>query len=390
MHRTSFRLLIALLFSALSSQSVLADGRPFVISSSSLPPAQPSTADAPAESSGEANLIERLKQMVVLDYLRSALGGRFQEYAPQVTLEFAEGYILDYKVNRKDAGGAPATAGGVPYLELSGHLDVEGLNRFIRLNETKARGSASLRPVFVISSEVPGLSYAPGNTGAVARQSTLGVTFFQNLGKVFRKFNTELGLVGDRSLLLTAPAEGPSQVADLKDYASIGGFNSVVWVHLLTCRSPGCGMKAEIHTYNLSQGRRLFVQSAPLKVSVSDLNDSAKVEAAVEPLIRDYATKFEESVSKGTLFSTSYRLVVKNVDQYRSYKKLKMALAKLEYLVQAVPKRVKANEAEFQVLSPLSGRELAQRLQSTAFQGFQLTASSADNSQVDMRYMSKN
>lgn len=373
------RLLLLFVMAVAIPRELAADGRPFVISSSSLPP------DANAEApSDEASRIERLKQMVVLDYLRSALGNRFQEYAPQVNSEFSEGYILDYKVSRKEA-----TPGAAPSLELTGHLDTEGLNRWVRLNETKARGSASLRPVFVLSSEVPGLTYAPGNSGNSARTTPIGQVFYGELAKVFRKFNTELGLVSEKSLLLAVPAETPTQMSELRDYAAGNGNNSVAWVHLQACRSPGCGMRAEIHTYNLAQGRRLFVQSANLKIAAGDLSDPAKLHAAVDPLIKDYAGRFEDAVSKGTLFSTSYRLIVRGVDQYRNYKKLKTALTKLEYLVQAVPKRVRANESEFQVLSPLSARELAQRLQITNFPGFQLAATSADATQVEVRMVNQ-
>jgi hypothetical protein len=373
---------LSLFYSSFASTELKAEGRPFIISSTSLGSAPPSDPGVPEPAPNEGIIIERLKQMVVADYLRQALGARFQEYAQKLTTEFSEDYILDYKVSRKEN---TATPGATPLLELTGHLDVDGLNRWVRLNETKARGSASLRPVFVISSEAPGLNYSPGNSAATSKTTSLGQIFYSELGRVFKKFNTDLGLVADRSLLLAVPPESSSQIAELRDYAGTGGNNSVAWVHLQPCRTPGCGLRAEIHTYNLSQNRRLFVQSAPIKIGISEFGDTAKLQSAIEPLIQDYARRFEESVSKGTLFSTSYRLIVRNVDQYRGYKKLKTALSKLEYLVQAVPKRIRANESEFQVLSPLSSRELAQRLQITSFPGFKLAATSADANQIEVR-----
>ena len=47
--------------------------------------------------------ISDLKHRAVLEFLQRQLGERFEQYEKQITPEFAERYIMDYKVGR--AGG---------------------------------------------------------------------------------------------------------------------------------------------------------------------------------------------------------------------------------------------------------------------------------------------
>src|SRR4051794_12741866 len=107
------------------SQLALAEGVPFVLSSSSLPPSP--------DDVRQTALIGRLKYQAVVDYLQRLMGSRYSKYEELVTPEFAEKYVLDYQVNRLPGKSA---------IELNGHLDGDALKRWVRVTETKAAGTS--------------------------------------------------------------------------------------------------------------------------------------------------------------------------------------------------------------------------------------------------------
>src|SRR5690606_35801807 len=131
---------------------------------------------------------------------------------------------LDYQVNRQSTDSTQ--------MEISGHLDVDALRQFVRVNETKATGSTTLKPLFFISAQLPTVQLEARQTGHLVKQNVLAQTLFNELGGSFQKFNAPLAAIPDTSLPLSRPPTQASDLSTLRSYGTAAGYNSVVWVHL--------------------------------------------------------------------------------------------------------------------------------------------------------------
>ena len=87
-----------------------AEGQPFTIDAGTVNPDNPDQELAAASG---------LKYRAVVEWLQRYLGGRYAEIEKMVTPEFAEKYILDYKVGRNPGNRA--------LYQLTGHLDADSL-----------------------------------------------------------------------------------------------------------------------------------------------------------------------------------------------------------------------------------------------------------------------
>src|SRR5262245_54194114 len=116
----SIAILLSLALLALPATPARADIEDFKISSAQL--SAEDTADT-------QSMLAKLKHSAIIAFL-SRVGLDHKSLEEVVTPEFADQYIVDYKVSRR--GGNT---------ELSGHLDADGLRRWARLAQTKSRGN---------------------------------------------------------------------------------------------------------------------------------------------------------------------------------------------------------------------------------------------------------
>lgn len=328
---------------------------------------------APFSVGGQAESqdVSELKRQAVLDYLARALGPRFQQYEKAVTPEFAERYILDYKVSRS----------GGNRVQLTGHLDAEALKGWIRLSETKG-GKNAFRPMLLISSSIPGLTISPKETASKVRESALGQQILSEATAAFQKVNAKL-TVPDGGPSLSAPPRAEGEIRTLRDVGE--GYSCALWVHLSPCKSCG-GSRLDLFVYNLGQARRVLGKSEDLALSGGDFNSAPRVKTALKAPFAEFKNDLEEIVSNGQLFSSSYRLVVEGVESYRAYKRLETEIGELDYLNQVVLKRVEPKVAEFEVLSSLGGEEVLSRLDGETFNGFRLKPVRVDSHHLVVKY----
>lgn len=345
-------------------------GAPFTIASESLPPLPEGTA---AQSA-----LLRLKQQAVREYLQKVLGPRYEKYDAMITPDFAERYILDYQVNRQSSDSTQ--------MEISGHLDVDALRQLVRVSETKALGSQTLKPLFVLSSTLPTLTWDPRQTAQTVKQNPFAQSLLKQLGEQFQKFNAALTTTEDTGLGMTRPPTREAEIRSLRSYGMTAGFNSVVWVNLSTCKR--CGTRVDFHLYNLTQGRHVLSVSADAELEPSELNDPKKVAKALGKSLQDFGAGFEESVSKGTLFAMEYRVIVEGLDSYKAFKQVDAALGKQDFvLLPPTVSRSEKGSAEFRILSPLQPRELFQRFHVAQFPGLTLRPVRIDSQTVTVRYL---
>ncbi len=342
---------------------------PYSISSENLPPVPPGT---------EASvLLLRLKQQAVREYLQRILGPRYDRYDQLVTVKFAEDYILDYQVVRQSPDSSQ--------MEISVNLDVDALRQWVRVNETKASGGATLKPLFLLSASIPGYLIDPKQTAIQIKQSALGQTVHKELSNVFQKFNAALLVTEDLSLALSRPPAGTSEMQSLRSFGGRTGCNSSVWAHLSS--QNGKTITAELHLYNLTQSRQVETVSADTELSVADLGDAKKIAKALSKTISEFGTRFEESVSKGTLFALEYRFIVEGIQSYRVFKQIDAALGKQDFVLGSSLARSSSTVAEFRLLSTLQPKDLFQRLHITQFPGMTLKPVRIDSQVVTMRYL---
>ncbi len=369
MKKISALLLAVFLFSVSPASSLGATGTYFSIASETLPPL-PDGAQAPA-------LLLRLKQQAVRDYLQKLMGPRFERYSNQVTADFAEKYILDYQVPRQSPDSSQ--------MEIAGHLDTVALREWIRTNETKATGSSALKPLFLISANVPGLALDPRQTGFQVKQNPIAQTVYQRVNDAFQKFNANLSTSQDSSLALTLPPTKEAELRALQGYGNSGGFNCAVWVDISVCKN--CGTRFSISLFNLPNARQVQTFSADVGAPVGELSDPKKLTKELGKMLQDFSAGFEESISKGTLFALEYRVVIEGIDTYKTFKQIDSQLPKQDFVIQSSVSRSTKSTAEFKVLSSSYPRDFYQNLQSAQFAGMTLRPTSLDGQVVTLRYM---
>ncbi len=346
----------------LSQASTFADGVTF----------NQTAPDPGGNPDAQTGLIAGLKLKAISEYLQNYLGSRYSSVEKFINHDFAERYILDYKVGRT----ADRTQ-----LQVVGNLDSDGLKRWLRTLDVKTRGS-SLTPFLVLSSSVPNLPYAITDTSQRIKDSSLAQTLLAEVNTKLQKVNIRLGTADLSHLGLKQPPMSDTDIKTLRDQT---GGNSCIWVQFQPCKTCG-GMRMDLYFYNLTQGRRLLSRSDDLILTAADLADKTKIRAVLRTPIEQFQSDVEELVSSGMLTSSSYDLTVEQVDSYRTYKQIEASLGRLDFIVQAVLNRSEPKVAGFQVLSPLSAQELSQRLAQENFAGFHLKPVRVDSKSLVVRY----
>ena len=145
---------------------------------------------------------------------------------------------------------------------------------------TKNEGANSMKPVFLVSSTVPGLSLSPGETGARLASSALIQNLLSISNNAFVKFNTHVTPF-DGGLGLSQPPRTDSELKALHDQTLAKGGNSALWFHLTPCKSLQ-GDRVDTFLYNLTHSRLALVRSDDLSLSPEDFSHAEKVEIRLE------------------------------------------------------------------------------------------------------------
>ncbi len=397
----------ACLLVALFSLRALAEGVPFTISSSELRPwdevkaelkikpkaapkptpiADPNDqAGAPSQvlddesegGNGTPDLTLRLKHQAVVNYLQEHLGSRFPKYAEKVTPEFAEKYILEYRIAKAAAGKKDVTV-------LSGSLDSDSIKRWLRRFEVRTQGSSGtgLSPLLFVSSEGGNIR---ANESAQAVKSGISESFTGELQKYFSKINSTLVPFSGTGLPTPAPPRTEAEVRAFTELGISRNANSAVWVHFSPCPTCG-GSRVDLLFYYFPQGRLALGRADDLPFDYRDGVHSEKSKRIVKTAIEEFTGGVNELIEQGTLFSSIHTLVVDGLDSLRAFKQLDNGLAKLDFVTRVVLKKTDVTRVEYEVLSGLATEELVQRLQNNAFPGFRLKSAGTTGNQAQMRY----
>lgn len=324
------------------------------------------------------DVIGRLKLKAVTNWMQNFLGSRYDRFADKVNAEFAERYILEYKVSRPQ----PANKS---LITLTGTLDSDSLKRWLRVAEVKTAGASVIKPLFILSSDAPGVGFTPRETGLRVRDSKLGEALFSHLNAHLQKLNARLTPLESGSFSLSAPAKTPAELKALSEAGAQGGYNGAIWIHVAACKSCG-GSRLEMYFFNLAQGRIGLVQSADLSAEGRELSGPERIKKITKGPLSEFESEFDDLVSQGVLFSATHRVLVEGIDSYRAFKQINGGMGKLDFVTRAVLKRSEPAAAEYEVLSSLGNDELFQRFHLASFPGFQLKPVRLDGDAIIVRY----
>ncbi len=358
------------------SQSVWAEGVPFQVSSSALN-SQPS---APANSvenvDPETTLINDLKYLAVSNWLQSYLGSRYPQFDKYITPEFAEKYILDYKIARTNPSGG---------LDLVGHLDGDSLKKWIRLMESKTKGSNQIKPLLIVSSNLPGFKLSAEETASKMRDSSTIQLLAQLTQQPLQRLNTKLTPL-DSSINIDSPPKSSSEIQSLSSIASRRGDTLVIWETFTNC--AGCSSpRFDIFVYNTSTQNLAFVVGEDINLSQRDFSNSETVKRSLNPVFQQFQSALENAFSEGTIHDASYKIIFESVDSYRTLKVVENELSRGNGFSSPVFKKASGKSAEYEIKSSLTLEELAQRIQGINLSGLKPQISKVDSITLSVKLL---
>lgn len=338
------------------------------------PPVAPS---ADKKSPTDSDTLAGLKQKAVANWLQKNMGDRFAPVESQITADFAERYILNYKLGR--------SAANPDWLELSGYLDEDSLRKWVRLTETKGKGSSQLRPLYLLTSSLPGLSLKAGDTLESVRDTALGKASLGLLTGEFLKLNSRpIPATGSFSFL--NPPKDERGTTALRDSAARDGANTAVWLNLTQC--SGCdGPRVDLYLYSFSNLRLVTVQSEEIALAPKDYGNLERIQELLKPIFQAFHQELESVITEERLTAVPLRVSIEGVDSYRVYKQLEVSLGKIDTLRQVVPKAFSYRTAEFEGMTTQSAEDLARRIQQVSLGRAQLKTVRIDSRGVVMRYL---
>jgi hypothetical protein len=359
------------------SNVIIAEGIPFRVSSSAL---APTTTTLPQgkptqDSDPEANLINDLKFLAVSNWLQTYLGPKYSQFERFVTPEFAEKYILDYKVNHSNQPTGN--------LDLIGHLDGDSLKKWVRLVESKAKGSNQIKPLFIMSSNLPDMIFSPSDTSTNARDSHTGQVVEHLTQQQFQKLNAKIYPL-DSLMSFESPPRSNADIQSLTAQAARLGYSMVIWEAFTTC--PGCTQnRFDIFVYNNSSQNLSFVTGDDVQGSVKEWGNTELLKKSLTPVFQQLQAELENAFSEGMMQEVNYKLVIDGVDSYRALKVAESELEQESGFSNPVFKKAVGKTAEYQIRTALSLEELIQKIQGTPFPGYKSQVSRLDSTTVLLR-----
>lgn len=319
-----------------------------------------------AEELSSSALVARLKQDAVILWLRQYLKDSSSRFEKLITPEVAESYILDYQLAQKGANK--------DILELSGHLDTEALKGWVRLADTKGKGSNELRPILVMTNS---LNLSQQGQSAYTAQS------LQLLNQEAKKLN--LKIVPAVGSYPPQPPHTEKEISQLRTSTSEEPGNALVWMHLSKCRT--CEFpRLDIFLYSLNRGALISTVSEDFPISLKQLDQPEKVKTALAPISKLFHQELERAISSGKFTATPLTITIEGIDNYLAYRKLDYVLSKQAFLSDWYPKAFVQNTAQFEAISQLGSQEVAQRIE--GLEGFEakLSPVRVDSRNIVMRY----
>lgn len=309
----------------------------------------------------QEDVIALLKNRAIVQWLQSHLGTRYPRFEKSISRDFDpkndtyEKFILDYET--------PKLSEDQRLLKITVHVDGNALRRWIRSVEAKARGGP-IRILWIVSSEL--LNLSARDTAFRVKDNLFAKTLFSLINFYLQKSNLRAEISDLGALTLSSPPGRESDVRMLRDQLSRTNCNGVIWTQVSVCRTCG-GARIDFFYYNLLQTRIALARSDDLALDAKDLSQSERLVGLLKPAVQGFKAEFEDLLSSGTLLSSVYYLLVDEIATLPQLKEFESALATLDFLSPPLLKAAvpKENKYQYEVMSPTTIEDLAQRLNAT-------------------------
>lgn len=314
------------------------------------------------------SLLARLKQDAVILWMRNQLGDKASNFEKKVTPEFAESYILDYRVDRKGENKN--------IIQLSGHLDTDALKGWLRVSETKMASGSQLKLALVIS-------FQSATELSDEQENNLFAATEKGLNQELKKLR--LSVSSPFPPPFSLPPKGEAGISQLSQFFEPKGFNTVIWLHINQCATcPGA--RLDLYSYSLSQNFLMTALSEEVPGLLNSLKSSDGVNQLCEPFFKDFQKDFERAIAEGKTKSALVTLTIDGIGNYRDYKKLEYVLSQQSFWSDWVPKSFTQSTAQFEALSPLNASDVARRIEALSLSSGKLQLVRVDSRNVVMRY----
>lgn len=363
-------ILLVLLF----TQLVFAEGIPFQVSSKDLNTQQTATTQNTEEVDLESQTINDLKYLAVSNWLQSFLGPKFSQFDKFVTPEFAEKYILDYKVSHSNQPRI---------IELIGHLDGDSLKKWIRLVDSKAKGANQIKPLWIVSSNLPGFNLLPSEMGNKIKESSTLQLLAHLTQTPFQKLNAKIVPL-ETAINLETPPKSKSSIQDLTSWASRQGDSLIIWETFTTC--PGCtNPRFDIFVYNTNTESLAFVVGDDINISMRDFGNTESLKRHLLPIFQQFQSSLENSFSEGSIHDKTFTIIFENIDSYRSLKLAESVLNVNNGITSSVFNKAKDKTAEYEIRTSQSAEEVAQKLEGSSLGALKLQVSRKSSSTLGVK-----
>ncbi len=331
----------------------------------------------PAHPVRQSDLIATLKQKAILEWLSHHVSGRLQDFAPQVTPEVAEKYVLDYEVTRLHA--APLE------LQLKVHLDIRALKQWIRAVETKHLQS-SIRAGFLFSSTVPTLLMSPDETARLVQDTPLVTFCHRTLAQNLAAFHmaltpTDLGLGVQPQVL-----EGNELASSLQRRH----LNGLLWMRLVTVSfDPREPTQVGLEAYFWNTNGRLLTFYRDLNLAPAQLSNTAQVRSVLHGVLGDLRRQVEELVNKGMFLSQSVFLRVEGVNSMADLRRVQGGITGLDFVLNSTPVYYGPQALELKLATFINAQRVGERLDALTGQPYHFRVLRVDPPRLTVRYYIK-
>lgn len=318
-----------------------------------------------------------LKHRAVIEWIQSNVAAGSVN-VDELTNEFTEKYILDFKVNRGRVSGQDV-------LQMTGHLDGVGLQRWVRLLRAKNEGE-SLRALLILSSDYSDDRLYASQTRLSTQGKTLGQVSYRLFNQALSKYNSGIDTVDLRGLPMSTPPRKRGKIARLADFGPLKKYKTALWLHYSPC--PRCGgSRLNLFFYDLGQSRLSIAQSHNLQLQPSDTYAATRVEKALENSLASFESKMDELIKGGGLFSSVFHMIVQGIQNYPAFLQLEKELESSRQVLKSTLREAAPGGAKFEIMSPVDVKAFSAQLPNEVFKGFKLEVLRIDSGTLVVRYL---
>jgi predicted nucleic-acid-binding protein len=302
-------------------------------------------------SAEEVEAINLVKKNLVVEWLNLKRKSQYEASLGDKNLDEYILYISKKRISEKR-----------DQLKIVGELALDQLNKWVHTSDTTSQSKINWRPVFVGTVNLPGLQISSSDSAAKIQDNPYMKNLWQYTLNSVQKFKFKLSPLEGKALSLQKPEVTPSFIDKLKTEIGSSG-NAVIWVDTTQC--IGCGsntIKVDTYFYNLAFNRVEIADSQELTLSLSEIANPNKLQAALKNVFQNFNQQLEERISSGKLMSAVYVLKIRAIRRPDQYQWINKNLLSKNLFTTAQLKYFESGSAEYEVQSTFSKEELIDRL----------------------------